>query len=46
MRIELRPQRAELGVAREDPQLELLVFGAPGGLERESDVVDREHQEE
>ena len=41
----LRTQGAELGVAREDPQLELLMFGAPRRLERECDVVHREHEQ-
>ena len=46
MRVDLRPQRAELGVAREDLELELLALRRAEGLEREQHVVHRQRQQE
>ena len=46
MRIDLRAQRAELGVAREHLELELLALRRAEGLEGEHHVVHRQHQQE
>jgi hypothetical protein len=45
MRIELRAQRAQFGVARHDFELQLPPLGLPGEFEREQQVMHRQRQQ-
>ena len=46
MRIDLRPQRPQFGVPRQDLELELAPLGLTRRLERDQHVVDRQGEQE